>query len=516
MEIGQYINLFWKQKWVIVATTITAFSLAFIYSQTLSPIYRSYATLRFQTALVGDTSWVDYNIDYTERIINTYSILATSGPIRSTIMDQLSIDILPEITIESIPLSELISITAESDDPQLATDVANIIGEILTQQEGDLFIDDVATAQETLQGVQDGILQEINNLQQQYAGLLEDEPTSASDEVLRLININVAEYDAIESQVNLLNFIKSVRSNQVLLIERAVVPTSPEGPNRTIFLILGLVGGFVGGIALAIVLNLLDNKIYSSSEFTKLLSPTQIIGKIPATSKKSINQIYDKSSETFERESFRRAGAQLAQILEQASDRAPIILVTSAIENEDTSTTVAGLAYALTEYGLNPLVIDTDVRNPSLHTSFNLKNTKGLSDFIKTPNNTTLDNIIQQEAHYNVDVITTGPRLTTTDTLSPKIRLLFDAINQKGAEYDVILIDSASYLAMSDATLIAVEADAVVGVVYRGRSMRTELSEMVKQLQELEIPIIGFIENNADLYKERAQFRKYQTQVKKA
>ena len=128
MELRIYLDILKRRKWIIILTTIVTVALALIGLQTLEPRYSTTATLR--VAFTGSS--VSYgDLLYSQRLMNTYPAIITSGPMIAQLQERLSISDHPEINVEFPAESELMQIVVEDDQPAMLAEVANTLAEIL-------------------------------------------------------------------------------------------------------------------------------------------------------------------------------------------------------------------------------------------------------------------------------------------------------------------------------------------------------------------------------------------------
>ena len=134
MELLKYLKILWRRKNIIAVTAIVTVGVVAIGTLMKPPVYRSSAILRILTATSGSTSWVEYNITYTDRLMNTYATIVTSSPMIEEVRQRLHLDASPHIEVETLPNTELLQITAEDTNPTTARDIANTAAEILIDQ----------------------------------------------------------------------------------------------------------------------------------------------------------------------------------------------------------------------------------------------------------------------------------------------------------------------------------------------------------------------------------------------
>lgn len=137
MELINYLNILVRRKWVIILTALFAVLVVAVGTLTTPTKYTAKTAIRILTAKSGGADYVDYNIQYAERLAGTYVDIATSTPI----MEELStyVSPIPKISVQVIPNTELIEISAESSDPSLAQFAANKLSEILIVQSREIY-----------------------------------------------------------------------------------------------------------------------------------------------------------------------------------------------------------------------------------------------------------------------------------------------------------------------------------------------------------------------------------------
>ena len=125
MELRSYLSILRRRLWIVVASVILGTAIAAAITFLATPQYTASTTVRVLTVGSGTITEARPDINYTERLVNTYSRIITSSTVRRQIMDDLGLEALPTISVQTIPTTELIRITAEATDPEDARDIAN-------------------------------------------------------------------------------------------------------------------------------------------------------------------------------------------------------------------------------------------------------------------------------------------------------------------------------------------------------------------------------------------------------
>lgn len=285
------------------------------------------------------------------------------------------------------------------------------------------------------------------------------------------------------------------------------------GFDRT--LMLGaVVGLFFGGIV-AFVREWLDDSIHSLDELKKHTN-LPVLGGVPVISSPDsqsgillpLRQLSAATISTFEviqslpfRESLDLAYKNI-QLL--GSSRFGIagslksLAITSALAGEGKSTLAIGLALSAARLHQRVLLIDADLRRPSLHKQLDLFNTVGLSTLLSDDAETSIAKKAIQPlaANGNLDVLTAGPTpLDPAQLLSS--RRMAELMAEFNADYDLVLLDTAPILGIVDTVMVASFCDGVVLVERIGRSHRKDLSQAVFVLQRFNV--VGLILNGVPL-----------------
>ena len=137
MELRDYLTILWRRKWIIITTIIVTEIVVIFGTLMMVPTYKSSVLLRIAAASSGTVNYSDYM--YADRLMNTYVKIATTKPVLEELVQQLNLEVLPEIEVEIVPETELIQITVEDKDPALAANIANTLAEILISQSIELY-----------------------------------------------------------------------------------------------------------------------------------------------------------------------------------------------------------------------------------------------------------------------------------------------------------------------------------------------------------------------------------------
>ena len=210
--------------------------------------------------------------------------------------------------------------------------------------------------------------------------------------------------------------------------------------------------------------------------------------------------IVDKLPKSITAESYRslRTNIQYSSIDKQVKT----LVVTSSNAGEGKSTVAGNLAYTFCQNGKRVLIIDCDLRKPSLHRKFNVSNEEGLTDVLV---GTSKLNNVMKKIDDNLYLLTTG-------TLPPNPAEIIGSntmenfLEQCKINFDYIILDTPPILPVTDSKLLAIKADATVVVVRSEISKSKHVSQAFKELEKVNANIIGTILNDVEMYSEKLYY----------
>ena len=210
--------------------------------------------------------------------------------------------------------------------------------------------------------------------------------------------------------------------------------------------------------------------------------------------------IVDKLPKSITAESYRslRTNIQYSSIDKQVKT----LVVTSSNAGEGKSTVAGNLAYTFFQNGKRVLIIDCDLRKPSLHRKFNVSNEEGLTDVLV---GTSKLNNVMKKIDDNLYLLITG-------TLPPNPAEIIGSntmenfLEQCKINFDYIILDTPPILPVTDSKLLAIKADATVVVVRSEVSKSKHVSQAFKELEKVNANIIGTILNDVEMYSEKLYY----------
>ncbi|OAS21875.1 CpsD/CapB family tyrosine-protein kinase [Paenibacillus oryzisoli] len=203
-------------------------------------------------------------------------------------------------------------------------------------------------------------------------------------------------------------------------------------------------------------------------------------------------------------ESYRalRTNIQFSSIDEELR----VIMVTSAGPGEGKSTTLINLAVAYAQTDKRVLVIDGDLRKPTMHHTLRVSNRWGLTNLLT--NELTIREVLQDTFIPNLQIITSGPIPPNPSEIlaSKKMTSTIEELKQR---FDVILIDAPPAIAVTDSQIISSRSDGVILVVNSDRTKREAVLKAKQNLDNVRARILGVVLNNVDRKNKDAYYYYY-------
>jgi polysaccharide biosynthesis transport protein len=331
---------------------------------------------------------------------------------------------------------------------------------------------------------------------------LDSRKGQVSDERNRSIEYNILQrevdtnrqlYDGLLQRYKEIGISSGVGTNNVSIVDRAVLPISPTFPRKIPALSLGLLSGLLLGVLLAFLRDYFDDT-FKVPEDIEREAGIPVVGVIPkVTSNESIDVIFqDPRSAISEAVRSFRTGLQFA-----TSDGLPkSLLITSSKPSEGKTTTSIALAKSVAELGLNVLLIDGDLRNASAHKRLNISNAVGLSNFLT--GSMQPDDCVQSTNIPGLTFMASGPLPPNPAELLSGQRFL-SLLALARDSFDIVIIDGPPVMGLADSPILARNTSATVLVVEANSTRKSVLAVALKRLRFARANIIGALMTKFDV-----------------
>lgn len=275
-----------------------------------------------------------------------------------------------------------------------------------------------------------------------------------------------------------------VGANNISIVDRAIVPTGRFKPNLGLNLAIGLMLGLMLGVLLAFVLEFMDDTLKSPEDVEQHLRMA-VLGIIPHLRKQSVEAAIGDP-----RSAFSEAYRSVRTALQFSTDRGvpKVLLVTSPSASEGKSTTAHTLARNFAQLGKRVLLIEADLRNPSLHKVLGVRSETGLSSLLAGA--ASASEVVMDTDDERLKVILAGPLPPNPAELLSGSRLL-SMLTVAAETYDQVIIDGPPVLGIADAPILSNVVSGTLLVVQAGETRIKTAQAALKRLAAARARVIG-------------------------
>ncbi|MEL6862685.1 MAG: polysaccharide biosynthesis tyrosine autokinase [Pseudomonadota bacterium] len=328
------------------------------------------------------------------------------------------------------------------------------------------------------------------------------------------VRLNELERDAESSRLILSEFVQRFRETReqdelvesdARVLSGASVPLYPSSPRKTLNFLIGIILGGLFGFALAILLEIFDNKIRSLEEIERKFGIPGI-GSVPYIKSLRILGfgvkdpgeflVHNPLSAFAESMRFLRASIAIAQM----EDDTKTVTVTSALPNEGKTSVTLSLGRMSALSGDKTLIIDGDFRRRQLTTSAGISPDNGLVEYLM--GECKLEDAIYKDKFTDMEMLALKPEGEGIHDVFGS-RKFDDLLRQLKEQYDLILIDTGPLLLMAEAGIIASKTDKTLMVIRWQGSRRTATRRALEVLKSMKTDLLGAALNMVDLTQHR-------------
>lgn len=503
-----------KQWKFIILCFIVIGSGTFVGSKLTTPIYQS--AVLVQVALRSSSSQADINsLLASDQLVQTEAALATSDTVLSEVASHYNGVTLQQLVakVTSTPKlnTQLFEIDVQDSNAAYAARLANDVANTLIKEQHTIADQDnnrsLQQVQQDLNATRkqiDAVTGQITSLQAQgdkqvQIAILQAQLTGLQD--------HYSQWQTLLAQLEL----SAAQSGNFLRIAQpAQVAITPVRPIVLLNTAIGFVIGLLLGVVLAILFELLDTKVRTSEALSELLG-FPILAKLNFLKTKNAQseQVINPVGHTHNVESYRILRTNVGF----SSVDKPIhtLAITSAVPQEGKSTVAANLAIFMAKAGKNTLIIDADLRRPSLHQKFNLSFERtGLSNAIlacshqpflasasgeQAVASVPLESYMHSVNIPNLRIMPSGPLPPNPPELldSKAMELFLQSVSRCGAE--IIIFDTPPLLGLSDTNILAAKVDGTLVVVDITQANKKNVKQVKSLLAQAGARVLGCVVN---------------------
>ncbi len=327
----------------------------------------------------------------------------------------------------------------------------------------------------------------------------------------RDVEANRTLYEGLLEKLKEAGVTAGLHSNNIRPVDVARVPTAPSEPDVPRNLLFALALGLTTGIGLAFLLEGIDNTV-RTPEQAQVISGLPSLGMIPlgsktsteasarqrlavASSKEAVELVTQSRPQSQMAESYRALRTSL--LLTSLGAPPKVILITSALPQEGKTTTSINTAIVLAQKGTRVLLVDADLRRPSIHKTLGMGPRAGLSNVL-TGTATLQQAIARSPLLPTLFVLPAGTPPPNPAELLASANMK-DVLAELREQYDHIVVDTPPTLSVTDAVVMSTRADAVVLVIRSGQTTKQALRRARDLLMQVNARVCGVLLNAVDL-----------------
>lgn len=317
--------------------------------------------------------------------------------------------------------------------------------------------------------------------------------TGAFKTLQREVETNQASYQGLLQRLKEINVAGNAGSNNLLIIDKAQIPLKKHKPKMSTNLAFATLLGLLLGMAVAFLREFMDDSV---KDINDLEQQTQlpILGIIPIVREKDprkMSQLALTEPRSTLAEAFRTLRTTLRFKLRDAGEN-NMLFITSARANEGKTTVSLNLASTYAHAGNRVLLIDADLRNPSLHTMMGTPDHKGLTGYLS--GEVDIKQLAQTSNVQNLDLIPAG-KIAHDPAEMLASRRMEELLKIAGNTYDMILIDGPPILGLADAMILASHATLTVMTVDSSSTRTSTITNALKRLRQSGLSVTGLLLN---------------------
>ncbi len=497
-----------RRVWAIVITMVVVTGLVLAYSLHKPSLYRSEAGLLLQPAFVASASGVTQqsqgSIDIPTQIALVNSDLVQGCVRDETVHDPTAgtigpLHVAPAVVAAQQGQTNIIDISATTPHAVYSAQVADKYATCYTKERQRSNSKAALAAEQQLQAQLASTKDQITAQTESVLALESSGKASAQQisQAQQKLDTLTQQQTTYQQQLQETQLIQSLNTGGAQLVNEAKPHFTPVSPQPVRDGLIAALAGLILGIGIAFLLEFIDDRIRTKDDLERAVPDLPVVGVIPElpdwkNRKEPILVSLDRP-----RSPHAEAYRSLRTAVQFMGVDGPVKLlqVTSAAANDGKTATTANLATAMSMAGQKVAAVSCDLRRPRLHEFFGLENEVGLTSVL-LGEATLAEALVTEPTQGRLQVLPSGPIPPNPSELlaGQAITRIFEELAE---HVDIVLIDSAPLLPVTDAVVLAGRMDAVLMVVTAGQSTERAVQRSLELLARVNAPVAGLVLNGA-------------------
>lgn len=493
VDLTRYLSVL-RHRWAtIMLVTLATVVVTVVASNAQTPVYRASAEILLHSDS-PDAVFGSGNGGVSNRVgaVETEIRVLGSDPVREAARAKLGF--ASDVSAERVGESEVMRVSASSTDRHRAAAIANAYASSYVEFRRTQAVSELFAAGREIEQKVGALDRQIEELTQRATTASPAERATVDLTVRPQLDNLHDQRGELRKRRDELSVEAALREGDAEVVRSAVVPSSPTSPQPLRNGLAALAVGLAVGVALAFYRDRIDDTLRTRSDLDDASGDLPVLGTIPTVPKwriedgrPDIEGIREGHAVSGEAYRSLRTAVQLIGV-----DRPlRVIEITSPMPSEGKTVTAVNLGMMMALGGHSVVLVDADLRNPAVHNIFAVPLGPGLTTVL-SGEVTLADAIRPVSDETPMSLLTAGsPAPNAAELVGSKrmAKLLFELQEV----FDVVLIDAAPVLPVTDSTLLAVWADTVLLVTRAGRTSRRHLVEALERLKQAETPVAGTV-----------------------
>ena len=498
LTLHDYLRILRRHRVLVAAVTAAAVVMTLGVSLARTPQYRASSELLVEPfQRVEEASLDDLGTGTTGT--ETIRRLITAADVRDAVARRVDLPLddpqLDAIRVETMTGTRILTITATGADPQLVAEISTTYAQAFLDVRRERVLGEVSAARATLD-------EQIVELERVIVGIDQDlDDRRAAGRTVGALqlerDVQFSRLSRLLEQRAMLVQDSTELSSGGQVLRAADVPTQPFRPQPLRDGLLALLVGLAGGVGLALLRDHLDDRVRDELDVRRVTAMRPLLGRIPdyqprdGIALRTAISVIDPTS--IAAESYRELSTNLRFVLGSARPgRATSVMVVSSSADDGKTATSVNIAVAAARAGQHVILVDSDLRRPSVNAFLGLGRLRGLSDAIVA--GLPVEELLVEAGIDRLRLLSAG-----TIPPNPADLLAGPGFERAHAELsplaDLIVYDTPAALAVPDALEVGRLVDGALIVLQHERSTRREIASTTERLEQVGVPVLGTVMN---------------------
>lgn len=519
IDLRRYLVVIKRWWWLLIIGAIIPAAISYHFTSKQPALYQAKVTLMVGTSLQSanpDTSLMRTSAT----LAQAYAELVRYRPITEAVIQRLGLERSHEELSSQIvawvqPNANLLEIRVTDTNPKAAMMIANALAEELIRQSPGSSQGQRRQQQEFIKQQLDELEEKIEKKKQEIAELNDSlaDLTSAAEIADTMARIDALEQVASTYRTQYAALLQSYAGDSVnvlSIVEPAVEPWQPIGGKKRLIVAVSAGAGLALALGAAFLIEYLDDTVHWEGGRRRNVMGLSVLGSVPKMSRRRRTWAAANRFRYEEIEAIRNLRTNI--FLSTPGRPLDTLLITSPEVGDGKSFTVANLGLTIAVTGMRVVLVDADLRNPTLHEMFDRPNVAGLAELLSGEAaipETWPPVELQPTDVSNLYLLSSGrpPVDPAALLVSPRLPALLDALKKYA---DVVIVDSPPVLVAPDASILAAAVDGTVLIVSEGRTGNSVVEKVQALLTSRDgVHLLGVAFNRVKLDGAYAYYGRY-------